>query len=106
MQPPASQLDFPLLSSSQLHWDYNLLERDHIDTFEAKRSKERSKNFMKEKKLTKLEREKILKEFGASQAEIQAAAKRAALVRNARKKSVGMRQHDKFHEKLENVARE
>lgn len=83
----------------QLAWNYNILERTHLDAFEDKRSTERSKDFKKEKKLSRLQREKILKEFGASQTEIQEAAKRAATIRNARKKSIGMRQHDQLHER-------
>ncbi|KAL7545642.1 hypothetical protein ACHAWF_018327 [Thalassiosira exigua] len=86
----------------ELGWDYNVLERSHIDNFEEKRSKERSKDFKKEKKLTRLEREKILREYGATQTEIDAAAKRAAIVRNARKKSIETREHDKLHENVEN----
>ena len=39
---------------------YNVLEREHLDQFEERRGKERSKNYTKEKKLTKLEREKLL----------------------------------------------
>ena len=85
-----------------MSWNYNVLERTHIDTFEDKRSTERSKHFKKEKKLTRLEREKILREFGATQKEIQEAAKRSASIRNARKKSIRMRQHDKLHENMEN----
>lgn len=86
----------------ELSWDYNVLERTHLDTFEADRSKLRAKNFRKEKKLTKLEREKILREFGATGKEIQEASKRAASIRNKRKKSISMRQHDKFYEDVEN----
>ena len=62
---------------------------------------ERSKNFMKEKKLTRLEREKLLREFGATDKEIQQAGKRSAEIRNKRRKSIEMRQHDKFHETVE-----
>ena len=60
---------------------------------------------MKEKKLTRLEREKILKQFGATEKEIQEASKRAADIRNKRKKSISMRQHDKFYEKVERAER-
>jgi len=35
----------------ELGWDYNVSERTHIDNFEERRSKERSTNFMKEKKV-------------------------------------------------------
>jgi len=35
----------------ELGWDYNVSERTHIDNFEEQRSKERSANFMKEKKV-------------------------------------------------------
>ena len=60
---------------------------------------------MKEKKLSKHEREKILREFGASDKEIQEAAKRAATIRNKRKKSIEMQQHDKLHEDVERRVR-
>lgn len=96
---------FFFYSRVQLGWSYNMLEHTHIDTFEEKRSKERSPNFMKEKKLTKHDREKILREFGATEKEIQEAAKRAAVIRNARKKSIEMRQHDKLHEQVESFVR-
>jgi len=43
----------------------------HLDTFEDKRSKERSKDFQKEKKHTRLEREKILRELVVTKKEIQ-----------------------------------
>ena len=85
----------------ELGWDYNVSERTHIDNFEERRSKERSTNFMKEKKLTKHEREKILRQFGASEKEIQEAAKRAATIRNKRKKSIEMRHNDALNEKVE-----
>ena len=86
-------------------WNYDIEERSHIDNFEEVRSKERSTNFMKEKKLTRLEREKILKQFGATEKEIQEASKRAADIRSKRKKSISMRQHDKFYEKVERAER-
>mmetsp|Transcript_39309 Transcript_39309/g.82664 ORF Transcript_39309/g.82664 Transcript_39309/m.82664 type:complete len:322 (+) Transcript_39309:229-1194(+) len=85
----------------ELSWNYHITDREHIDTFEERRSQERSKDFKKEKKLTRLEREKILRESGATQKEIDEAAKRAASIRNARKKSIAMRQHDKFYESVE-----
>ena len=39
----------------ELGWDYNVSERTHIDNFEERRSKERSTNFMKEKKVRMLQ---------------------------------------------------
>lgn len=105
-------IDIPLFSyyyqhtkHIQLGWNYDIEERSHIDNFEEVRSKERSTNFMKEKKLTRLEREKILKQFGATEKEIQEASKRAADIRSKRKKSISMRQHDQFYEKVERVER-
>lgn len=73
-----------------------------MDTFEDKRSEERSKNYSHEKKLSRLEREKILREYGATQQEIQKAAKRATIIRNSRMKSIGSKHLDKVHEKREN----
>ena len=39
----------------ELGWDYNVSERTHIDNFEERRSKERSTNFMKEKKVRNIQ---------------------------------------------------
>ena len=50
--------------------------------------------------MTKLEREKILQEWGASRKEIEDATKRAASIRNGRKKSINVRQHDAFYESV------
>ena len=90
-------------NNKQLGWKYNVLDRLHLDTFEAKRSKERSKNFKHEKKLSKLERERLLRQFGATEKDMADAAKRAARIREKRKKSIEMRQHDKLYEKIENA---
>ena len=46
---------------TQLGWSYNILERKHLDAFEEQRGPQRAKKFTKEKKLTRLEREKILR---------------------------------------------
>ena len=73
----------------------------HIDEFENKRSKERSSDFMKEKKLSRYEREKTLRHLGYTQQDIDEAAKRATIIRNSRKKSIGARHLDKKHEALE-----
>ena len=62
---------------SQLGWNYTVRERQDVDTFEEKRSEERSRNFRKEKKITRLERERMLRELGVSNREIREAAKRA-----------------------------
>ena len=86
----------------ELGWRYNVHEPIQIDEFEAKRSTERSQEFMKEKKLSKFERERLLKKFGVTQKDMDVAAKQAAIIRNQRKKSIRLRRHDKLHEKIEN----
>ena len=86
----------------ELGWRYNVLEPIQIDEFEGKRSTERSQEFMKEKKLSKFERERLLKKFGVTQKDMDVAAKQAAIIRNQRKKSIRLRRHDKLHEKIEN----
>jgi len=73
----------------------------HLDNFEERRSKERAKNFKHEKKLSRLERERLLREFGASQKDMQAAAKRATIIRNRRKKSIANQHQDEMHERME-----
>jgi len=86
----------------ELGWDYNVLKRMHLDAFEDRRFMERAMDFKKEKRLTRQHRENILKEFGATKKDIQAASKRAAVIRNKRKKSIAKRRLDKFHESVEN----
>ena len=86
----------------ELGWRYNVHEPIQIDEFEGKRSTERSQDFMKEKKLSKFERERLLKKFGVTQKDMDVAAKQAAIIRNQRKKSVRLRRHDELHEKIEN----
>ena len=86
----------------ELGWRYNVHEPIQIDEFEGKRSTERSQDFMKEKKLSKFERERLLKKFGVTQKDMDVAAKQAAIIRNQRKKSIRLRRHDKLHEKIEN----
>ena len=97
----AVSFELSLVFVTQLSWDYDTLERMHLDTFEEKRSTERVKDLRKEKKLTRLEREKILRDFGATQKEIQEATKRANIIRNARRKSIATKNLDKKHEKTE-----
>ena len=94
-----------MLFQLQLGWDYEVQEHLHLDTFEDKRSKERSKDFQKEKKLTRLEREKILRESGWTRKEIQEVTKRATIIRNKRRKSIAMVKQDEKHEKAENRLR-
>lgn len=90
----------------ELGWDYSVLDRLHLDTFEDKRSAERSTDFSKEKRLTKLERDEILRQFGATPKEIQQATKRANIIRNQRMKSIATKNKDKEHEAWENRLRE
>mmetsp|Transcript_36144 Transcript_36144/g.75972 ORF Transcript_36144/g.75972 Transcript_36144/m.75972 type:complete len:353 (+) Transcript_36144:238-1296(+) len=85
----------------ELGWAYDVQERVHLDTFEEKRSKERSQDFRKEKKIPWHERERILRDLGVSKKEIQEAAKRATIIRNKRKKSIALAKQDKEHEKAE-----
>ena len=62
-------------------WEYNVSERMHLDNFEEMRSTQRSKNFKKEKKLSKFERERLLRSFGVTKKDMQAAAKEATIIR-------------------------
>ena len=86
-------------------WRYDEAERVDLDSFEEKRIDERAPNFKKDKKLTKLDRERVLREFGATQKEVQNAAKRATIIRNKRKKSIAIARSggDKRDEQLEYV---
>lgn len=84
-----------------LDWTYSVNYRLHIDTFEDRRSSKRARDFIKERKLTRLERAKILREHGVTNKEIQVATKHANIGRNKRKKSVGEMRLDKKHEKME-----
>eukprot|EP00804_Cyclotella_cryptica_P007582 CCRYP_010656-RA/>CCRYP_010656-RA protein AED:0.03 eAED:0.03 QI:248/1/1/1/1/1/2/467/243 len=85
----------------ELGWRYNVLEPIHVDDFESHRSTTRSADFHSEKKLTPRERERILRQFGVTESEMRQAAKRAAILRGKRRRSLALRHHDKFHEKLE-----
>lgn len=67
----------------------------HLDTFEEMRQPLRSKNFSRERKLTRLERLKLVKEFGASQKEIDQATKRANIIRKKRMTSIHTQKMDK-----------
>lgn len=89
----------------ELSWKYNTLDRMHIDEFENMRSTERSSDFMKEKKLSRIERERTLRSLGYSQKEIDECAKRATIIRNSRKKSIGTRHLDQKHEAFEEKIR-
>jgi len=79
----------------------------HLDNFEEMRSTLRSKNFKKEKKLSKLERERLLRSFGVTKKDMQAAAKEATIIRKKRKQSIRVAlnpttlNNDKLHEKVE-----
>ena len=85
----------------ELGWMYVVNQKMTIDNFEELRSKERSNNFIEEKRLTKLERETLLKRGGATDQQIQQAAKRSAIIRNQRRKSIQMMQCDTLVENLE-----
>lgn len=91
--------------SPQMSWDFKILEREHLDTFEDRRSSERSQNFTKEKMITPKERYRILREYGATTKEIQEAAKRATIIRNKRKWSVATQDQDQLKEDFETVVR-
>jgi len=90
-----------------LGWEYNVLERMHLDNFEEMRSTQRSKNFKKEKKLSKFERERLLRSFGVTKKDMQAAAKEATMIRKKRQQSIRVAlnpttlNNDKLHEKVE-----
>jgi len=90
-----------------LGWEYNVLERMHLDNFEEMRSTQRSKNFKKEKKLSKFERERLLRSFGVTKKDMQAAAKEATIIRKKRQQSIRVAlnpttlNNDKLHEKVE-----
>ena len=87
----------------ELGWMYVVNQNMTIDNFEELRSKERSNNFIEEKRLTKLERETLLKRGGATDQQIQQAAKRSAIIRNQRRKSTQMMQCDSLVENLESL---
>ena len=89
-------------ASVELGWNYNVKKSVHIDTFEEIRRPQRATDFQNDKRLNKFERERLLREFGITDLQIQQAAKSAAIIRNQRKKSIQMIQHDKLHEKFEN----
>jgi len=89
-------------ASVELGWNYNVKKSVHIDTFEEIRRPQRATDFQNDKRLTKHERERLLREFGVTDLQIQQAAKSAAIIRNQRKKSIQTIQHDKLHEKFEN----
>jgi len=88
-------------ASVELGWNYNVKKSVHIDTFEEIRRPLRAKDFQKDKRMAKWERERLLREFGVTDLQIQQAAKSAAIIRNQRKKSIQTIQHDKLHEKFE-----
>jgi len=88
-------------ASVELGWNYNVKKSVHIDTFEEIRRPQRATDFQNDKRLTKHERERLLREFGVTDLQIQQAAKSAAIIRNQRKKSIQTIQHDKLHEKFE-----
>jgi len=85
----------------ELGWRYNVFEPILIDDFESHRSTTRSTDFYSEKKLSPRERERILRQFGVTDSEMRQAAKRAAILRGKRRRSLAMRHRDKWHEKIE-----
>ena len=88
-------------ASVELGCNYNVKKSVHIDTFEEIRRPQRATDFQNDKRLTKHERERLLREFGVTDLQIQQAAKSAAIIRNQRRKSIQTIQHDKLHEKFE-----
>ena len=94
----------PTVSSGppvELAWSYNEHDSCDIDEFEAKRCHQRSANFVGEKKMTRLQREMLLRLHGASTKEINEASKQATVLRNERFKSAKNVHKDAFHEKME-----
>lgn len=73
----------------------------HVDTFEHKRSSERSRSLTSEKKLSKYERERILRQFGVDEKDMKDAEKRAARIRSKRRRSIKMMRFDAFDEGIE-----
>jgi hypothetical protein len=76
----------------ELGWKYNILDPQPINMYEYSRATTRSSHIT-EKKLTPVDRRRILKEFGVGDSEIQEASKYAAMLRNKRKRSLQMRKH-------------
>lgn len=98
--------DNPCVSAGaalELNWDFDVLPRMHLDTFEEKRLPLRAKNFSGERRLSRIERQKILMSFGVTAKEIQEAAKRATIIRNKRMRSIGSQHLDAKHEKMEKM---
>lgn len=58
---------------------------------------------MKERRLTRLEREKIVRDFGATKEEIAKATKRANVIRNRRKRCVALQDQDDTMEAIDDV---
>ncbi len=99
-QPTNQTISF---NRTQLGWKYNILKSTPLEEFETIRSPQRSPNFDKDKRLTRHERQRILREFGFTDKDIQVAAKRAAIIRNKRKRSIELMRHDHLYEALEEV---
>mmetsp|Transcript_15906 Transcript_15906/g.33270 ORF Transcript_15906/g.33270 Transcript_15906/m.33270 type:complete len:316 (-) Transcript_15906:304-1251(-) len=87
----------------ELGWKYNILNPTTLEEFESIRSTQRSPDFAKDKRLTRHERQRILREFGFTNKDIQEAAKRATIIRNKRKRSIALMSHDHLYEALEEV---
>jgi hypothetical protein len=86
----------------ELGWNYNKLDPQPIDEYESYRSTERSSDIT-EKKLTHIDRRRILKEFGVTDNEILEATRHAAQLRNRRRRSLAVMNHDGLFEMIENV---
>lgn len=98
--------DNPAVSSGaamELGWKYNFADPIPVDKFEDQRSKERSKNWKREKRLTSAQRIKKLIEFGATHEEIHQATKSASNIRKKRKYSVATRDFDDRSEMIEDI---
>jgi hypothetical protein len=93
---PGSRSGVPI----ELGWKYNILDPQSVNLYEFNRATTRSSHIT-EKKLTPVDRRRILKEHGVTDAEIEEASKYAAILRNKRKRSLQMRKHDGLYESME-----
>ena len=74
------------------------LGRTEVDAFEERRSSKRLPDYQRRGRLPRLQRERMLRDFGFTKKEIQAASKRAALAWGRRRKSTAIVQHDRLYE--------
>lgn len=86
----------------ELGWKYNKLDPQPIDEYESHRSILRSSDIT-ERKLTPIDRRRILKEFGITDKEIWEATRHAAQLRNQRRRSLAAIDHDGLFHILEDM---